>query len=119
MVGDCALTPDLHRDYVHTVTVELSPQVCAKFLILGLLLGSSFLLDRIPGNSHLNEIEVPFHLVLEEDVWTTGHNISVHGDRDVPKDLSAMVFTDRQSFEFPPSRRHLKAIVVAEVIIDR
>ena len=70
--------------------------------ILGLLLGSSFL-DRIPGNHHLNKIEVPVHLALEEDVWTTGHNISVHGDRDFPEDFRAMVFTNRQNFEFPPS----------------
>ena len=46
-----------------SVTRDLSPQVCAKFCTLGLLLGSSFLLDRIPGNSHLNEIEIPVHLV--------------------------------------------------------
>ena len=53
------------------------------------------------------------HLVLEEDVWTTGHNISVSGDRDVPDDLRAMVFKNRQSLEFPPSMRHFKAIVLA------
>ena len=41
------------------------------------------------------------HLVLEEDVWTTGHNISIRGDRDATKDLHAMVVTYRQSLEFP------------------
>ena len=49
-----------------SVTGDLSPQVCAKFSTLGLLLGSSFLLDRIPGNSHVNEIEMPVHLVMRK-----------------------------------------------------
>ena len=98
---------------------EQSPQVCAKFPIVGLLLGSSFLLDRIPGNHHLNKIEVPVHRVLEEDVWTTGHNISIRGDVDVPEDVCVMVLTNGQNFKFPPSRHHFKAIVSSEVIIDR
>ena len=43
----------------------------------------------------------------------TSHNASVHGDRNIPKDLCMMIFMDWQSLEFPPSRRHLKAIVLA------
>ena len=52
---------------------------------------------------YLNEIKVSVHLVLEEDVWTTGHNISIRGDRDATKDFHTMVVTYRQSLEFPPS----------------
>ena len=45
--------------------------------------------------------------------------LSARGDGDVPENLHALVFTDRQGFEFPPSRRHFKAIVNAEVMVDR
>ena len=29
-----------------------------------------------------------------------------------------VLFTDRQGFEFPPSRHHFKAVVSAEVMVD-
>ena len=114
MVSDCTQIPDNHWHYVQMVTRELSSQVGAKFPILGQLLGSSFYLERVPCNYHLDEIQSPGPLVLEKDVWMTGHNIFVRGDGD----LCVLVFRDWQRFNLPPLRRDFKAVVLAEVIID-
>ena len=34
----------------------------------------SSLTERVPGNCHINEIELSVPLVLEKDIWMMGHN---------------------------------------------
>ena len=91
MVGDRTQNPNHHTDYVQAVTWELSPQVSVKVPVLGQLLGSSFNLERVPGDCHL-KIQPSVSLVLEKDVWTTRHNFLVRGDGDVPEDNCMLVF---------------------------
>ena len=95
MVSDRTQNPDHHRGYVQAVTWELSPQVGAKVPFLVQLFGSSFNLEIVPGDCHLDEVQLSVSLILEKDVWMTGHNFLVRGDRNVPEDLCALVFTDQ------------------------
>ena len=73
-----------------------TPDNCkGKFTAHGSLQTNSFNLKRVPGDCHLDEIQPSVSLVLEKDVWTTGHNFLVCGDGDVPEDLCVLVFMYR------------------------
>ena len=56
---------------------------------------------------------------MVKDVWMTGHILFVSRDGNTPENVQVLVLMDRQRFEFPPSRLHFKAIVDAEVMVDR
>ena len=53
-------------------------------------------------------MQSPVPHVLQKDVWTTGHNILVCGDGDIPEDLCVLIFMDRQRFKLPPSSHNFK-----------